>query len=48
MENMKKVKNKYLKHINSQSLILDVGGRGLKMIGLIGLFFQTAPIMLLI
>lgn len=30
MENMKKVKNKYLKHINSQSLILDVGGRGLK------------------
>ena len=30
LENMRKVKEKYLKHINSESLVLDVGGRGLK------------------
>lgn len=29
MENMKKAKAKYLKHINQNSIILDVGGRGL-------------------
>lgn len=30
LDNMRKVRNKYLSHINSESLILDVGGRGLK------------------
>lgn len=29
MENMKKVRNKYLTHIDKNSIILDVGGRGL-------------------
>ena len=30
MTNMKKVRDKYLKHINKDSIILDIGGRGLQ------------------